>query len=49
MIGTVDKYIAGAFALIALFLLVRNPDGVNKAITAIGSFNVNAIKALQGR
>lgn len=49
MFGTVDKYIAGAFALIALYLLIANADESNTVIKALGNFNVGAIKALQGR
>ena len=46
---TLDKYIAGAFGLILMYLLIANASESNTVIKALGSFNVGAIKALQGR
>lgn len=47
--GTVEKYLAGAGALIAIYLVVANASGSDTVLRGLGSFNVGTIKALQGR
>lgn len=44
-----EKYVTGALGLILVYLLVINASGTNTVIGAFSTFNVNAIKALQGR
>lgn len=43
-----EKYVTGALGLILVYLLI-NGSNTNSVIGAFSTFNVNAIKALQGR
>lgn len=45
----VEKYVTGALFLILVYLLVINASGTNTVLSGLSSFNVDAIKALQGR
>lgn len=45
----VEKYLTGALFLILVYLLVINASGTNTVLTGLSNFNVDAIKALQGR
>lgn len=46
--GFFEKFFGGVFALILVFLLVRNWKGVNGVLNAFASFNTQLITALQG-
>lgn len=47
--STLNLYIGGALALIALYLIVAQGNNSNQILTTLSSANVNAVKALQGR
>lgn len=47
--NTLSNYIAGALALIALYLIVVNASQSAQVLNALSSANTNAIRALQGR
>lgn len=47
--NTLSGYIAGALALIALYLIVFNASKSAQVISSLSSANTGAIKALQGR
>ena len=49
MTDLIAQYIAGALILIALFLLLSDPQGTSTIISSISSFNTSAIGALQGQ
>lgn len=44
-----EKYVTGALFLILVYLLVFNASGANQVLMGLSSFNVNAIRALQGQ
>lgn len=46
--GFFEKFFGGVFALILVFLLVRNWQGVNGVLRAFANFNTQLIGALQG-
>lgn len=43
-----EKFFAGVFGLILVYLLVRNWRGVNGVLSGFGAFNTQLITALQG-
>lgn len=43
-----EKFFGGIFALVLVYLLVRNARGVNNVLNGFGSFNTQLITALQG-
>ncbi len=43
------KFFGGAFALIALYLIVRNSQGVNKVLEGFATGSSNVFATLQGR
>jgi len=45
----VEKYVTGALFLILVFLLIDKASGTNAVLGGLSTFNVDAIKALQGR
>lgn len=47
--GMVEKFFAGAFGLIALYLVVTNSQGTNTVLRGLGSFNSQTFGTLQGR
>lgn len=47
--NTLSQYLAGIFALIALYLIVLNASQSAQVINALSSANTGAIRALQGR
>jgi hypothetical protein len=47
--NVLSQYIAGALALIALYLLVVNASGSAQVINSLAGANTSAIRALQGR
>lgn len=47
--GAVEKFFAGAFGLIALYLVVTNASGSNAVLKGLGSFNAQTFGTLQGR
>jgi hypothetical protein len=47
--GLVAQYIAGAILLIALFLLLSDPDGTVAIFNSLSNANATAINALQGQ
>lgn len=49
MFGTVEKFFAGAFGLIALYLIVFYADGANKVLRGLGQFNALTFGTLQGK
>lgn len=49
MKGTVRSFIGGAFALIALFLVLSRSGGFARAISAGSSGTATVFKTLQGR
>jgi hypothetical protein len=44
-----EKFYATAFGLVALYLILTNASAVNQILKALGSFNVETFKVLQGR
>lgn len=46
---TVPMVLGGIGVLIAVYLILSNPNGDSAAANALGSNGVNTIKALQGR
>lgn len=44
-----EKFFAGAFGLILVYLLVANWQGVNGILDGFGKFNVRTFTTLQGR
>lgn len=46
---TLEMYLAGAFGLILVYLLVSNAGSTNQVLNALSSTNTSAIRALQGR
>lgn len=46
--GFFEKFFGGVFALVLVYLLVKNFKGVNGVLNAFGSFNTQLITALQG-
>jgi hypothetical protein len=47
--STLEKFIAGAFALIAIYLFVFNADKTSMVIKAFASGSSNVFQTLQGR
>lgn len=47
--NTLNAYVTGALALIALYLVVLNAGKSNQVINALSAANVDAVRALQGR
>jgi hypothetical protein len=47
--GAVEKFFAGAFGLIALYLVVTNASGANTVLKGLGNFNATTFGTLQGR
>lgn len=49
--GFLEKFFAGAFGLILVYLLVnpQNRDGVNQIFRGFADFNVKTFSVLQGR
>lgn len=47
--GAIEKFFAGAFGLVALYLLVSNASGANQVLKGLGSFNAQTFGTLQGR
>jgi hypothetical protein len=43
-----EKFFGGVFALVLVYLLVRNWRGVNGVLSGFASFNTQLITALQG-
>jgi hypothetical protein len=43
-----EKFFGGVFALVLVYLLVRNWKGVNGVLNGFASFNTQLITALQG-
>lgn len=46
--GAIDKFFAGAFGLILVYLLVKNYKGVNAVLSGLGNFNAQTFSVLQG-
>ena len=46
---TFEMYLAGAFGLILVYLLVANASSTNQVLNALSNANTDAIRALQGR
>lgn len=44
-----EKFFAGAFGLILVYLLVTNASGVNSILGGFASFNAKTFGTLQGR
>jgi hypothetical protein len=44
-----EKFFAGAFGLILVYLLVANASGVNQILSGFASFNAKTFGTLQGR
>ncbi len=44
----IDKYVAGIFSLILVFLLVSRADSVNTLVKSIGGFVTQETAQLQG-
>lgn len=42
------KFFGGAFALIALYLILRNYKGANEILSGFGKFNALTFSTLQG-
>lgn len=49
MLSTVEKVVGTALGLVALFLLLNNPKGVNELFGSIGKFSTASLGTLQGR
>lgn len=47
--STIEKFFAGAFGLILVYLLVANWQGVNQILQGLANFNVKTFSTLQGR
>lgn len=47
--GMAEKFFAGAFGLVALYLVVTNASGTNAVLKGLGSFNAQTFGTLQGR
>lgn len=48
--AAVEKFFAGAFGLIALYLILSNRgESANKVLKGLGSFNATTFGTLQGR
>lgn len=45
----VEKFFAGAFGLVLVYLLVTNWNGVNGVLNGLADFNVKTFGVLQGR
>jgi len=43
------KFFAGAFALVALYLIVQNASGVNQILTSFSKGSSNIFATLQGQ
>ena len=49
LFGTLDKFIGGALALIALYLFVANPNAVNQILNSLAQLSTGVFGTLQGR
>ncbi|MTD43850.1 hypothetical protein GKE82_05905 [Conexibacter sp. W3-3-2] len=49
MRATLTQFIAGAFALIGLYLVVSNATGFGKSVAAIGDASSQVFRTLQAR
>ena len=47
--GTLDKFLGGALALIFVYLLVANSGGAQKVLESLASLTSGTFKTLQGR
>ena len=47
--STIEKFFAGAFALIAIYLFIYNGDKTSQVIKAFASGSSNIFATLQGR
>jgi len=48
-VSFLEKFFAGAFGLILVYLLVTNWQGVNQILSGFASFNAKTFSVLQGR